>query len=551
MSDGSRRAERVVSVVAATLASLACGTNYVYSAWGPQLATKLHLTSTEINWIGTSANWGMYATGIPVGILIDKHGPRGFALLGAFCLGFGYFPIHTAYESGEGSMSVPILCFFSFLTGAGSCMSFFSALKTATLNWPENRGTATAFPLAAFGLSAFFFASVSSVAFPNDTSEFLFLLSIGTFTLVFVSFFFLRIIPHTPKYTPLSTHDGLSQSDSTLLQRKKSGDSDRSPRRDRQETGTITDGSSPTKYNFGEATNATKSPAQKTSRILGQDASETSSLVSSSSSWASRDIAIEAERCPADYDPPGDHVDIRGLDLLRKAEFWQQFILLGTLTGVGLMTINNIGNDANALWSHYDDSVQDSFIKKRQLMHVSIVSLVSFCGRLISGVGSDIIVKRLHLSRFWCIVVSSSTMAAAQICALSIENPHFLWLVSGLIGLAYGFLFGVFPTLVSEAFGVRGLSQNWGCMCLAAVFFGNFFNLVYGRIYDSHSVVLPTGKRICQDGIECYRAAYSITFVASVGGICLSLWSIHTEHRRKGRVRKSSRLLDGGVRGGA
>lgn len=46
--------------------------------------------------------------------------------------------------------------------------------------------------------------------------------------------------------------------------------------------------------------------------------------------------------------------------------------------------------------------------------------------------------------------------------------------------MAYGFLFGVFPSLVAECFGVNGLSQNWGCMTLAPIVFGNIFNLLYG-----------------------------------------------------------------------
>lgn len=46
---------------------------------------------------------------------------------------------------------------------------------------------------------------------------------------------------------------------------------------------------------------------------------------------------------------------------------------------------SNIGNDADALWRHYDDSVSNDFIAKNQAMHVSILSLGSFGGRLLSG----------------------------------------------------------------------------------------------------------------------------------------------------------------------
>ena len=40
---------------------------------------------------------------------------------------------------------------------------------------------------------------------------------------------------------------------------------------------------------------------------------------------------------------------------------------------------------ARALWHHYDDSAPPEFIQERQLMHVEILSFMSFCGRLLSG----------------------------------------------------------------------------------------------------------------------------------------------------------------------
>ena len=46
---------------------------------------------------------------------------------------------------------------------------------------------------------------------------------------------------------------------------------------------------------------------------------------------------------------------------------------------------SNIGNDVTALWKHYDDSIDDKTLVLRQQMHVSILSIGSFAGRLLSG----------------------------------------------------------------------------------------------------------------------------------------------------------------------
>lgn len=502
----THRKLRITSVVAATAISLACGTNYAYSAWAPQFAEQLQLSATQSNVIGTAANFGMYASGIPMGIITDRKSPRLAAIIGMFALGLGYFPIYKAYDNGAGSMSVALIAFFSFLTGVGSCAAFQAALKIATLNWPTHRGTATAFPLAAFGLSAFFYTMIASFAFPSDTAGFLLLLSLATSILVLVSIPFLHVVDHQhgAGYATLPTTERpkLGRRDSNRLHRTRSNGS---------------------KYSHASipAPEPTNDPEQ------GHD-SETSSLLS-----APGDIVETEDDAQSQTTQRSHKIDVTGLALLPRVEFWQLWILLGLLTGVGLMTINNMGHDVQALWNHYDDSAKKAFVARHQLMHVSIISVFSFLGRLISGIGSDIIVKKLRMSRFWCAAVSATVFMFAQLCAIRIENPNLLWAVSGLSGLAYGMLFGVFPALVVDAFGAAGFAVNWGFMTLAPVVSGNIYNLFYGAVYDAHSIKQPGGERSCTEGLSCYKAAYYVTFVSSVLGIVACFWGIRHEHTTK------------------
>ncbi|KAK0629911.1 major facilitator superfamily domain-containing protein [Bombardia bombarda] len=580
---------RVVSSVAATLISLACGTNYVYSAWAPQFADKLHLTTTESNLIGLSGNLGMYSMGVPIGLFVDHRGTRPAVIAGSLLLGLGYLPFSAAYESASGS--VALMCFFSYLTGLGGCMAFAASVKTSALNWPHHRGTATAFPLAAFGLSAFFFSLTGTVFFPGNTSAFLMLLAIGTFGLSFVGFFFLRVYPHTGSassssaaYHPVPSSGGGSGgpglSDSQRLRR--TSDEAKSLRSGRSSGGfpDVEPGMSPTARNHqNQNQNHTAVPTTSAAQAVGggggaaesstssrgaspfgrtddveaahhhsssyshpppatsdepQDVDETSSLISSASSLPG-DVLVQSS-----IDMDRSHrVDIRGWRLLRNVEFWQLFAIMGILAGIGLMTINNIGHDVNALWKHYDDSVDEAFLIQRQQMHVSILSIGSFTGRLLSGVGSDFLVKIVKASRSWCLVVASFIFCIAQVCALNIYNPHLLGLVSGLSGLGYGFLFGVFPSIVAETFGIHGLSQNWGFMTLSPVISGNIFNLFYGTIFDSHSTQGAAGDWSCADGIDCYREAYYVTLGACGLGLVVTLWTIH--HQYLTRLREDSK----------
>ncbi|KAI9693234.1 MAG: hypothetical protein M1822_005230 [Bathelium mastoideum] len=507
MRDSTLYSARIASVVGATAIALACGTNYAYSAWGPSFAERLKLSATQQNIVGASANIGMYLTGIPVGFITDLRGPRPMIIFGALCLGSGYFPLRQAYINGPGSIPVGLMCVLAFLTGMGSCSAFTAAIKTAGVNWPSHRGTATAFPLSGFGLSAFFFTTLSDLAFPDDTGGYLLMLAIGTTVLVLVSLPFMRILPTSP-YTAVSPDDEGDRRDSNQLHRPKSA---------------------PRIYTDQEVQSGRR------------DDDEMSSLLSSSSGPG--DIAARQDLSKK-QNLSSHHADITGLALFSQFKFWQLFLMMALLAGVGLMTINNIGNDARALWSHWDDSVSHNFIQERQLMHVSILSVASFSGRLLSGIGSDFVVKTLRSSRFWNLLVSSCIFTCAQVAALQIVNPHSLWLLSSLTGLAYGALFGVFPALVADAFGPSGLAFNWGAMTMAPVISANIFNIAYGSIYDEHSID-PGEKlggkevgKICGEGRECYRGAYWITLAASLVGVLVSLWSIRHESVKARREMK-------------
>ncbi len=270
----------------------------------------------------------MYSMGIPVGIFVDTKGPRPSVIVGSFLLALGYFPLRQAYEYGSGSVAA--LCFFTFCTGFGSCCAFAAAIKTSALNWPHHRGTATAFPLAAFGLSAFFFSIFAQSLFKGSTGDFLLLLAVGTFCMTFVSYFFLRVLPHSD-YSAVRNDDTLSRVDSNALHRTKSAERKAQFVRDQQL------GESISTFDERETTNLSSDygPAPgNTEAAQETEISETSSLVSRSSSSCQEDLDGQAA-----HSHDAHLVDIRGFKMLRHSQFYFLFSLMGLLTGIGLMTI--------------------------------------------------------------------------------------------------------------------------------------------------------------------------------------------------------------------
>lgn len=296
----------------------------------------------------------MYSLGVPVGMLVDHKGPRSAVIGGSILLALGYFPFHIAYDRAAGA--VPLLCFFSYLTGLGGCMAFAAAVKTSALNWPHHRGTATAFPLAAFGLSAFFFSTFGTLFFPGNTSAFLALLSFGTCGLTSLGFFFLRVYPHA-NYQSLPANDVLSGSQ--LLHRTSSEEAKPSRPGHGHRAALLEPGTSLKNTNITATTtinsNADDEPVhpRNESSALSREADEaqigavddaddyepdeTSSLVSSSSSMPG-DVFVQSS---VDMDR-SHRVDVRGWNLFLELDFWQLFCIMGILTGIGLMTIKYV-----------------------------------------------------------------------------------------------------------------------------------------------------------------------------------------------------------------
>ena len=210
----------------------------------------------------------------------------------------------------------------------------------AASNFPDHRGTATAFPLAAFGLSAFFWSTISSLIFHDDTGRFLLLLALGTFFLTIVSIPFLRIIPHNDPYHPLSPQS--SRVETRQLHRSKSsehslhaGASD--------EPGTQSSTLEPQPQARGRSLSSV-SNSQSPSVYNNPDVSEASSLVRSSresvhESRPNHNTDEDHDDALSDVSIDLPHPDIRGLAMLAKVEFWQLFLAMTLLSGLGLMTI--------------------------------------------------------------------------------------------------------------------------------------------------------------------------------------------------------------------
>jgi MFS family permease len=137
-------APRITTLLTSLFVALGSGTNYVYSAYAPQLGARLHITHTQLNVVGLAGNVGVYLSGPIWGRIVDTRGPR-ILLVGAFiCLLTGYSGIRYLFNAGVASPDSPLsplhfgmLVVCSLMTGAGGSGGLAASMNSTAKSFPD------------------------------------------------------------------------------------------------------------------------------------------------------------------------------------------------------------------------------------------------------------------------------------------------------------------------------------------------------------------------------------------------------------------------------
>ncbi|GAA5934278.1 hypothetical protein JCM1841_005422 [Sporobolomyces salmonicolor] len=488
--------QREIVLASATVVSISCGLNYLFSAYAPQLANQLGLSSTSTNLVGAAGNLGVYLSSPIIGRIVDRQGPKPTLLFAAVALTSGYLLIRAFYVGGDADgslfakLGVPGLALAELLTGIGSTAGLSSAGNTVAKSYKKKRAAALSVVLSGFGLSAFFYSTLSSALLHSvdtdrdTTPSFLLLLAIGCL---------------------------ISMSLGVLLVKPV----------------------------------ANSSPVD----ALHETATDSSVHVPAVDADAEADVVVEptaTERTPlVNIKARKDEINVSGLALFRELDFYLIFLFNGLCAGVGLCYINNIGTVIRSL-SLASDSAHPlpspHSIALTQSRLVSLLSIFNFLGRLCSGFGSDYFVhhkiegRRVH--RVWWLVWTSSFYTLSQVFAMHatrIEGWKGLVLPTILTGFAHGSLFGISGVIGLERFGLKNFSGTNGLLALAPALFGQSTNLIFGRIYDSHShshsrdsapsrlAVPSSSPTTCTLGRACYLDAFRLTTAMAAGAVVVAL----------------------------
>lgn len=113
-----------------------------------------------------------------------------------------------------------------------------------------------------------------------------------------------------------------------------------------------------------------------------------------------------------------------------------------------------MGSISQALFSKGNPDFDEVESAKWQSMQVSIISIANCLGRIFIGVSADFVKNTFQAPRSYCICFIATVFVLSQVTATQVEAVESLWYVSALLGFAYGCVFGVFPTIAIEWFGL-------------------------------------------------------------------------------------------------
>lgn len=234
---------------------------------------------------------------------------------------------------------------------------------------------------------------------------------------------------------------------------------------------------------------------------------------------------------------------------IRRPRFIAYFLVLATLQGIGQTYIYSVGFIVRTQIASTPGGQESFNAEKIQSLQVSIISLLSFSGRLCAGPVSDLLIKKFKAQRLWNIVMAAALMIWASAQTLTPSNNSLklftssapaniknISVCSAMFGFAFGILFGTFPSIIADSFGTAGFSTIWGLSTSGGLITVKIFNAIFGADLGNNT---QPDRPYCEKGAGCYSHTFhiimvcaSVVMLATVGIITVT----HHHHKRRKRL---------------
>lgn len=221
--------------------------------------------------------------------------------------------------------------------------------------------------------------------------------------------------------------------------------------------------------------------------------------------------------------------EISGFKVLKQPIFFVYVCILGLLSGMGQSYIYTCGYIVKALVASVlapGQELTQGIVTPIQAHQVAILSLANCTGRLVSGTISDTLRTKLQLSRIYALFLSVTLCGVGMTMCKELHSVDDLWSTTVVVGLFYGTVFGAFPGIISDSFGVKCLSSNWGLVALAPIPATSFLAPRIGKLYDASADA--SGKCV---GPVCFAGAFNLHIILTFVTFGLVVAALILNHR--------------------
>ncbi|KAK4801035.1 hypothetical protein SAY86_021522 [Trapa natans] len=508
---------RWLSTAASIWIQCSTGTSYTFGIYSSTLKSSQSYSQSTLDTVSVFKDIGANA-GILSGLLYSavtssspgrraraiSLGPWLVHLAGAIQLFAGYFFIWASVVGLIPRPPVPMMCFFMWV--AAHAQTFFNTANVVTgvHNFSNHSGTIVGIMKGFFGLSGAILIQVYETLFKDEPSNFILILALFP---TLVSLFLMRFV---------RTYDMNVQGDKQHLNSFSAvaltiaaylmvliilGNVLTIPLWVRIITFSVLILLIfwPLRVAFTAMRlerNADSDPSQTETNLLlsGSEAAIRKDTEESSSHYPGS---------PSDALQETEHLNI--IQAMCTGNFWLLFIAMVCGLGSGLATMNNI--------SQIGESLGYSTLEINTL--VSLLSTWNFLGRFGGGYISDIMLYRHGLARPLLMGIMLLFMTAGHVIIAS-GFPGNVYIGSTLVGICYGSLWSLMPTITSEIFGVRHMGTIFNTIAVGSPVGSYIFSVrVVGYIYDKEA---KKGEDFSCYGTHCFMLSFLImAFVAFLG----------------------------------
>ena len=153
-------------------------------------------------------------------------------------------------------------------------------------------------------------------------------------------------------------------------------------------------------------------------------------------------------------------------EMLRTPVFWLMFAMMAMITTCGMMITSNIAVIAR----EYGVDGEILFLGISTVpLALMLDRVTNGASRILFGSLSDVLGRENTLGLAFGLEALFMVLWFTQV-----SNPTMFVILSGLVFLAWGELFSIFPALCTDTFGERNASVNFGCL-YASVGIGSIF----------------------------------------------------------------------------